>query len=480
MTRTKKTLTDALMKHVKSREELEILEKDHLFCQACAQNLRINRSNIKSSIEAHCSTAKHQKNLKLWRGVKTRQLAIDTAITTIRNPFFLDCAKLFTALNVPFTRANNADWKAFTLKWCGKTSPEASTLRKNYLGEICKEKMDLIRATIGQNPIYLEVDESSDFQQRPLVSIMIGALDGRASKSFLFDLVRLDKAANGVQIIQLVSKSLLKLWENDIHYDRVRLLVSDQASYMLTAGRDMKASLYPKMLHVTCLAHALHNVCLLAISMYKRVDRLVISVKRVFSKSARRRNEIRDQFDVPLPKLPVKTRWGTWIEFSIFLFIYYEDVKRYIATISAEDNLGISESLMLMHDPATMDELITLNELSFLPASIKRLEAHGLTIDEQKSIIDSAMERLKDPFKAKLMSLLANNPSYVDIFGLKDLEDRRIFKYAPLVSVDVERSFSSIRLIDSDRRQHFTAEHLKQHAIAYFNRTDRIEESHDE
>jgi hypothetical protein len=243
---------------------------------------------------------------------------------------------------------------------------------------------------------------------------------------------------------------------------------------MLKAGRDLRAAIYPKMFHVSCLAHALHNVCHLARRQYKNVDRLVVNFKRIFAKCPRRRNEIRNVFDVPLPKLPVDTRWGTWIEFCRFLYIHYDEIESYVATIDDEVNLGIDDLLELMADRETRNQLTALHDISFLPASITRLEKQGMTIDEQKSIIDDALARLKDPFKAKLLSLLSNNPSYSDIFKLTSMHDMRIFRFAPLASVDVERSFSSIKLIDSDRRQSFTAEHLKQYAIAYFNRSDRI------
>lgn len=39
------------------------------------------------------------------------------------------------------------------------------------------------------------------------------------------------------------------------------------------------------------------------------------------------------------------------------------------------------------------------------------------------------------------------------------------FKYAPITSVDVDRSFSDYKNILSDRRQNFTKKHLNQHSV---------------
>ena len=37
------------------------------------------------------------------------------------------------------------------------------------------------------------------------------------------------------------------------------LLLTDQASYMLTTGQGLR-TLYPSLIHLTCLAHAMHRV----------------------------------------------------------------------------------------------------------------------------------------------------------------------------------------------------------------------------
>lgn len=43
------------------------------------------------------------------------------------------------------------------------------------------------------------------------------------------------------------------------------------------------------------------------------------------------------------------------------------------------------------------------------------------------------------------------------------------YAYAPIVSVDVERSFSDYKLIFSDRRQSFTEDNMEKHIIVMFN-----------
>ena len=61
--------------------------------------------------------------------------------------------------------------------------------------------------------------------------------------------------------------------------EHFRALLSDSVSYMLKAGRNLK-ELYPKMVHITCLVHALHNVCEYARELNKKLHEFIISVKK--------------------------------------------------------------------------------------------------------------------------------------------------------------------------------------------------------
>lgn len=71
------------------------------------------------------------------------------------------------------------------------------------------------------------------------------------------------------------------LWPNQILYRNVLLLVTDGAAYMKKAGSALQ-TLYPNMLHVTCIAHALHRVAEDVRGSYREVDELIANVKKVY------------------------------------------------------------------------------------------------------------------------------------------------------------------------------------------------------
>jgi hypothetical protein len=102
------------------------------------------------------------------------------------------------------------------------------------------------------------------------------------------------------------------LWPDGIQYERVRVLYSDAAAYMVKAGHSLKV-FYPNLLHITCLAHGLNRVCELIRTEYPLVNELIANVKKVFLKAPLRVEVFKTSLpDVPMPPEPIITRWNTW------------------------------------------------------------------------------------------------------------------------------------------------------------------------
>jgi hypothetical protein len=68
----------------------------------------------------------------------------------------------------------------------------------------------------------------------------------------------LDKVSH-TTVATLFDNAMKILWKDEIQRDRILLSVTDTALYMLKAARGLKM-LYPRMVHLTCLAHGLHRV----------------------------------------------------------------------------------------------------------------------------------------------------------------------------------------------------------------------------
>lgn len=127
--------------------------------------------------------------------------------------------------------------------------------------------------------------------------------------------------------------------------------------------------------------------------------------------------------------------------------------------------------------------------LSFLPTTIKRLEAKGLPFVEAFDIIRDVRHRLngipgekKEILISKFDLVMDKNPGFKameaaasvlqgnnevsvpDIFSPGDIANLR---FCPVVSVDVERSFSAYKMLISDKRQNMKKENIQRIMVSH-------------
>ena len=94
----------------------------------------------------------------------------------------------------------------------------------------------------------------------------------------------------------------------------VLLLVTDAASYMIRAY-EVLSSLYPKMVHLTCLAHGFNRVAEQVRTEFPIANSFISAVKRVFVLAPSCIRVFREMcLNILLSPEPWTARWGTWIE----------------------------------------------------------------------------------------------------------------------------------------------------------------------
>ena len=83
---------------------------------------------------------------------------------------------------------------------------------------------------------------------------------------------------------------------------------------MIAAGITLK-SLCPKLFHVTCVAHLLHNCAMKIKSHFEDVDQLIAKVKAVTTQNKTRQAKFSA---LGFPPQPVSTRWGIWLNAALY------------------------------------------------------------------------------------------------------------------------------------------------------------------
>ena len=90
------------------------------------------------------------------------------------------------------------------------------------------------------------------------------------------------------------------------------MFLTDAARYISLAGKTLK-ELCPTLMHVTCNAHLLHNCTTRVCAFFKNIDNVVASIKAATIENEDRKNDFREA-GLPLPPVPVSTRWQLGLE----------------------------------------------------------------------------------------------------------------------------------------------------------------------
>jgi len=144
-----------------------------------------------------------------------------------------------------------------------------------------------IRNELACSWICLQIDEAR-LKSQAIYLIMVGKLSGSLSKPYLLDCLQVHRSANNLNAMQAFLEALEILRSDRKPYENVRLLLSDQASYMVLAAENLRQGLFSKMLHVICLCHSRQRVCEDIKFAYQREKRLVTNLKTTLARAPRR------------------------------------------------------------------------------------------------------------------------------------------------------------------------------------------------
>jgi len=308
-------------------------------------------------------------------------------------------------------------------------------------------------------------------------------------KIFLLTTEVLEKA-NYSTITRLFDNAIFLLWPNGIRHNDVLLFLSDAAPYMKKAGDTIKV-LYPKIIHVTCLAHGLHRVAEEVCVNYPKVDKLVSSVKQIFLKAPSRTVLFKTvNLEIPLPPEPILTRWGTWIEATSYYCKYFSKIRDVVRQLDPIDAVSIKKAQNLVNQRSMEPNLIFIDSnYGFLPTKIKQLETQGVElsktikeITQTKKKIEEVSSEVGVAIQKKLRYVLEKNRGFETMMiltgdsesmdGLPEEltgDDLKFYKYAPMTSTDVERSFSRYKNLLSNNRRSFEIENLKKILVVQCN-----------
>lgn len=463
-----------------------------LLCRPCNTPVACEK---RSQVTQHLATASHLRAVDRNKG-KKQTLLLNQNPGPSKSQFNADLCKAFVSADIPFHKLHNPVFKHFLTKYTNEDVPVESTIRKNYMPELYHSVIEEIQEKLRGKYLWISPDETADSLGRLVVNIVVGSLDDafgnseEAQKNTFLLHTTFVESTNHSTIAKAVNDAMQILFPEGIQYDKVLLFVSDAARYMIKASETLSC-FYTKMLHLTCLDHGLNRVCEVIRCSFPAVNRLVSSIKKVFIKSPTRRQAFAQKApNVPLPPEPILTRWGTWITAATYYAENLPVVREIVDSFDRTEALCIAEAQECARMAGIENDLAYIKcNFAFLVDVIHRLEGRMLLVDAM-GIVQDTMEKLNgvkgnvgDEAKRKLRLVLDNNKGWsvmeniaqilsgdangVDLSQQFSADELSSFRYAPITSCDVERSFSRYKSILRSNRLSFQTENLKHFVISH-------------
>ena len=160
-----------------------------------------------------------------------------------------------------------------------------------------------------------------------------------------------------------------------------------------------------------------------------------------------------------------------------------------VAALEDEAFLIVAAQKLLESSEVRNDLTFIVAEFGFLPQVICQLQERGEPLPKLVKIVDDAVQRLESVpgkwgllVREKCKMVVSKNPDLDKLRNIKKVlqGDNSVvvelvptvvqcIRFAPITSVDVERSFSQMKNVLSERRLNTTPENLKKHLVVMSN-----------
>ena len=200
------------------------------------------------------------------------------------------------------------------------------------------------------------MDEAEVAKQK-YISVLVGSLNA-LNQTFFVNRHPLDSGrnVNSSIILHSVDDMLRQL---EIKRENFLLFLTDAARYMSSARKTLK-ELNPSLMHVTCVAHLLHNCAMLMRAHFKNIDEVIATIKAATFENKDHKKNFHDA-GLPSPPEPVITRWATWLKVALY---YSENLPavRTIVNNWTSACLLVSRAKDAINVEGLVSDLVKLNQ----------------------------------------------------------------------------------------------------------------------
>ncbi|KAG0429759.1 hypothetical protein DMUE_5723 [Dictyocoela muelleri] len=314
----------ALNSFIKDHPFIEIISEDKYYCKYCVKIYTYRPHEGRRPLDKHISTQAHTRAVDSKLIQKRLEFDVQEGKVDL---FDEDLVNMFLSTGIPLHKLETQEMKTFFKKYTGRNLKSTKHYQTTVIDRIYTKKYDQILENLKNKECYLMFDETIDIKGRYILNILVGLWSKNKidNNPKLIKMVELSKT-NSTTVLAEVLNVVSILSDGNILNSKIKLVLSDMAGYALKAGRMLK-DIIPSVKHITCLAHMVHLVCETIRKDSDAADNFFALLKRKLTKNKLNQQLFYEITDLKMPKFPVITRWGTWIEFGCFVFENIQKIK---------------------------------------------------------------------------------------------------------------------------------------------------------
>ena len=223
--------------------------------------------------------------------------------------------------------------------------------------------------------------DEAEVDKQKYINVLVNSLD-TPNETFQIECLPLESSSNvnSSIILHTVDDVLRQLGTKQENF---ALLLTDAARYMSLAGKTLK-ELYPTLMNVTYIAHLLHNCSMRVHAFVDNIDDVVATIKAATIKN---KDDVREA-DLPLPPVPVITRWETCLRVALCYSKNLPAVRTIVNNRTGE-SLLVSRAREAINVNGLVPDLVRINRYRTLATNVELLEACDCTTTEAYELLKS-------------------------------------------------------------------------------------------
>lgn len=231
-------------------------------------------------------------------------------------------------------------------KLVGKTVSE-TTVRKQ-IKILYEEDQKFLINLIQNEKIYLIFDESP-IKTFKFWNVLIGLVKN-PGKEYLLGCFNTEKTSNSELLRDIINNLLDKY---SLKYENLVLIISDAVKYNITFYKKLCIQ-YSHIMHFTCISHLLHNCVTFILKKFNNVNLLIKKINTLIGYNKRLHSLFRD---LGTFKKPCETRWGTSIDFLIFLKNNFDQIVKILNEFKNDGSETYINCMNLIKNKSVFDDI---------------------------------------------------------------------------------------------------------------------------